>query len=156
MGLHRQRSQQGCEGIARRYRRRLHSLGMKQILWVGLGGFLGAIGRYKIGGLIFHHSEQWRFPLSTFCVNIAGCFILGLLAGLAERHMVFTADLRLFVFTGVLGGFTTFSAFAAEGLSLIRRGDLAVALAYAGLSVFCGLFAVWLGMRLLGSGVHRI
>ncbi|MDQ6913702.1 MAG: fluoride efflux transporter CrcB [Verrucomicrobiota bacterium] len=128
---------------------------MKQTLWVGLGGLIGAIARYKIGGIILHHSEQWRFPLGTFCVNVAGCFILGTLAGLAEKQMIFTPDLRLFLFTGVLGGFTTFSAFAAEGLNLFRRGDVMVALTYALLSVLCGLLAVWVGMKLFGTGIHR-
>lgn len=128
---------------------------MKQTLWVGVGGFIGAIARYRVGGLILHHSEQWRFPLSTFCVNVLGCFLLGALAGLAEKQMFFTADLRLFLFTGLLGGFTTFSAFAAETLNLLRRGDVMVALAYAILSAFCGLLAVWIGMKLFGVGVHR-
>jgi hypothetical protein len=62
---------------------------MKQVLWVGVGGFIGAIARFKIGGFVLHHSEQWRFPLSTFCINVSGCFILGALAGLAERSRIY-------------------------------------------------------------------
>ena len=128
---------------------------MKQALWVGLGGFLGSIARYKLGGVILHHTTAWRFPLSTFCVNVLGCFILGALAGFMERHFEFSADTKLFLFTGLLGGFTTFSAFSAEGLNLIRRGDLALAFAYAALSVLCGFIAVWLGMKLLGFGFQQ-
>ena len=125
---------------------------MKQILLVGLGGFIGAVGRYKIGGWVLHHTPDWRFPLSTFVINIAGCFIIGLLSGLAEKHDLFTADVRVFLMPGILGGFTTFSAFAYEGIFLMRRGESHIALLYAALSVICGFAAVWLGTRLIGGG----
>ncbi len=91
---------------------------------VGAGGFVGSIARYVLRGLVLHHSTGWRFPLSTFCVNVVGCFVLGALAGLAEKQLLMSADTRLFLFTGLLGGFTTFSGFASEGVNLIRRGDL--------------------------------
>jgi CrcB protein len=104
---------------------------------------------------VLHHSEQWRFPLATFCVNVLGCFVLGALAGLGERYFVFTAEVRLFLFTGMLGGFTTFSAFGAEGLNLIRRGDFGIAFTYSALSVLCGFAAVWVGMKLFGLGFSR-
>ena len=125
---------------------------MKELLVVGLGGFVGSAARFKLGGFILHHSTSWRFPLSTFAVNISGCFVIGLLAALAERHDCFSADARLFLFTGVLGGYTTFSAFGFEGFALLRRGDTAVCILYAALSVLCGLLAVWVGFRLFGSG----
>ena len=128
---------------------------LKQALLVGLGGFLGSIGRYLLGGLVLQHSSGWRFPLSTFCVNVAGCFTLGALAGLAEKHVVLSFDARLFLFTGLLGGFTTFSAFSAEGIHLLRRGDFAIAAAYAMLSVVCGFAAVWIGMKLFSLGLRE-
>jgi len=121
---------------------------MKQALLVGIGGLLGSIARFKLGGAILHHSETMRFPLSTFVVNVIGCFVIGTLAGLAEHRDMFSADSRLFLFTGVLGGFTTFSAFGYEAVFLIRRGEIGVAFAYASLSVMCGLVAVWLGLKL--------
>ena len=62
---------------------------MKQLLWVGIGGFLGSIARYKLGGFVLHRSEPWDFPLSTFVVNLLGCFALGLLAALVEHHDFF-------------------------------------------------------------------
>lgn len=127
---------------------------MKQALFVGVGGFLGAVARYKLGGVVLGLSAGWRFPLSTFCVNVAGCFILGALAGIGERSALLTADARLFLFTGLLGGFTTFSAFAAEGVSLFRRGEAPIAIAYAVLSVVCGLAAVWAGLKLFGAGLR--
>jgi CrcB protein len=119
---------------------------MKQILLVGLGGGIGAISRYKLGGWVLHHSVDWRFPLGTFVVNVLGCLIAGLLAGLVERHDLFSPDTRLLLFTGVLGGFTTFSAFGVETVALLRRGDVAVATAYIFASVLIGLALLRLGM----------
>ncbi|MDQ3315131.1 MAG: fluoride efflux transporter CrcB [Verrucomicrobiota bacterium] len=127
---------------------------MKHTLIVGLGGFIGSICRYKLGGIVLHHSAAWRFPLSTFAVNVLGCFVIGALAALAEHRDLFSADTRLFLLTGLLGGFTTFSAFGYEGVFLLRRGEIAVAATYAVLSVICGFAAVWLGFKLL-SFVHR-
>jgi CrcB protein len=128
---------------------------MKQALIVGLGGFVGSIARYKIGGVILHHSASWRFPLSTFVVNVAGCFVIGALAALVEHRDLFSANSRLFLFTGLLGGFTTFSAFGYEGVFLMRRGEIATAGAYAVLSVICGFAAVWLAFKLFGFGAHH-
>ena len=128
---------------------------MKQALIVGLGGFVGSIARYKIGGVILHHSASWRFPLSTFAINVAGCFLIGTLAALVEHRDYFSADTRLFLFTGLLGGFTTFSAFGYEGVFLLRRGEVAIAALYAALSVICGFAAVWLGFKLFSFGAHR-
>ena len=122
---------------------------MKQLLLVGLGGFLGSIARYKFGGFVLHRSEGWNFPLSTFLVNVIGCLAIGLLAGLVERHDLFSPSARLFLFTGLLGGFTTFSAFAYEDVFLVRRGFTSTATLYIGLSVMAGLAAVWIGLRLI-------
>jgi CrcB protein len=124
---------------------------MKQVFLVGLGGFIGAVGRYKVGGFVLHHTADWKFPLSTFLVNVMGCFVIGLLSALVEKHDIFTPDIRVFLMPGVLGGFTTFSAFAHEGVFLVRRGDNHIALLYAILSVLCGLLAVWLGLKLVAA-----
>ncbi|WP_140909728.1 fluoride efflux transporter CrcB [Cognatiluteimonas lumbrici] len=122
---------------------------MQNILLVGLGGFFGSIARYKLGGFILHMTAQDRFPHGTFAVNVLGCLIVGVLAGIAERCNVFGPDTRLFLFTGFLGGFTTFSAFGLEAMYLIRRGDLGTAALYAGGSVVFGITAVWLGLKLV-------
>lgn len=90
--------------------------------------------------------------MNTFAVNILGCLTIGVLAGLAERHVMFSPDIRLFLFTGLLGGFTTFSAFSYEGVDLLRRGESAIALLYAFLSVLVGFGVVWLAIRLLSPG----
>ena len=124
-------------------------VGPKQILIVALGGGLGSVLRYKFGGLVLHHTPSWEFPLSTFSVNILGCLVIGVLGALAEHHDLFSASSRLFLFTGILGGFTTFSAFGYETFFLLRRGLLNVASCYVLLSVVCGLAAVLGGMKIV-------
>ena len=122
---------------------------MKGILLVGLGGFIGSVARYKLGGLVLHLSAQERFPYSTFAVNLLGCLAIGLLAGLTERYELFGPGTRLFLFTGLLGGFTTFSAFGLDALLLLRRSEFLVAALYAGASVVLGITAVWLGLKFI-------
>ena len=122
-------------------------LGLKQLLIVGVGGAVGSMVRYKLGGLILHRTESWNFPLSTFLVNVVGCLAIGVLAAMAEHHDLFGPSTRLFLFTGLLGGFTTFSAFGYEGIFLLRRGLIDAASAYICLSVICGLVAVFVGLK---------
>lgn len=122
---------------------------MKNILLVGLGGVVGSIARYKLGGWLLHMTAQERFPFSTFAVNVFGCLVVGVLAGLAERYELFGPGTRLFLFTGLLGGFTTFSAFGLETMFLLRRGEPWVAATYVGASVVLGIGAVWLGIKVI-------
>jgi CrcB protein len=119
---------------------------MNGLLLVAAGGALGSVARYKLSGYVLHHTVDWRFPVGTFSVNVVGCLVAGLLAGLAEQHDVLSPDARLLLFTGVLGGFTTFSAFGLETMLLLKRGDVLVAAANVALSVAVGLAALWLGM----------
>jgi fluoride exporter len=119
----------------------------KQILMVALGGALGSVARYKLGGVVLHQTEAWNFPLSTFCVNVVGCLVIGMLAAVVEHHDLFSNQARLFLFTGLLGGFTTFSAFGYETFFLIRRGLVATSMSYVALSVVCGLAAVLIGFK---------
>jgi CrcB protein len=116
---------------------------------VALGGAIGAALRWKLGGWVLHHTADWRFPLGTFVVNLMGCVIAGVLAGLVVKRELFTADARLFLFTGLLGGFTTFSAFGVESVYLLRRGEFGIALGYIASSVLGGVLGVWLGMCLI-------
>jgi CrcB protein len=119
---------------------------VKQLLLVGLGGALGAVARWKLGGAVLHHTADWRFPLSTFVVNAVGCLVAGVLAGLVTKLDLFSADARLFLFTGLLGGFTTFSAFGVETVYLLRRAEYGVAIAYAVSSVVVGVAGLWLAL----------
>jgi CrcB protein len=123
---------------------------------VGLGGAIGALVRWKLGGVVLHHTADWRFPLSTFLVNAVGCLAAGLLAGLTAKLDMFSPDARLFLFTGLLGGFTTFSAFGLETVLLLRRGEWLVAAAYVTLSIVVGVGGLWLGMLMVhGRGPVR-
>jgi CrcB protein len=114
--------------------------------WVALGGAIGAVTRFKLAGWILHaFATTARFPWPTFVVNVLGCLVAGFLAGQIARHDAFTPSVRLFLFTGALGGFTTFSAFGLETAMLLKRGEVAIALAYATSSVAFGLVAFWIG-----------
>ena len=123
--------------------------GMMHSLLVALGGAAGALARWKLSGIILHRTVDWRFPAATFAVNVIGCLVAGVLVGLVTRREWFSADARLFLFTGLLGGFTTFSAFGVETVYLLRRGEHAVALAYVLLSVVCSVAGLALGMAII-------
>jgi fluoride exporter len=118
---------------------------MTNILLVGIGGLIGSITRYLASGYVQQTSKSIDFPFGTLVVNVVGCFIIGFLAQLAEDRGVFTTQSRLFVFTGFLGGFTTFSSFGNETLNLARDSQMMNAFANVGANVILGLFAVWLG-----------
>jgi CrcB protein len=120
---------------------------MTNIFLVGLGGFAGSIARYLLGGWILHHTMPARFPWSTFAVNVLGCLIIGVLSGLSERFEMISPAVRLLFFTGLLGGFTTFSAFGLETAFLMRRGEVFIAATYIAGSVIIGIGSLWLGLR---------
>lgn len=120
---------------------------MDQILLVGFGGFLGSVARYKLSRLLLQHTVDWQFPLATFVVNVLGCLVAGVLSGLIERYGWFSPNTRLLLFTGILGGFTTFSAFGVETAYLLKRGEVVTAVAYVAFSVFCGLGALLFAMK---------
>ena len=121
--------------------------GVKTLLAVGLGGLLGSLARYKLGGFVLHHAGSSRFPLSTFVVNLLGCALVGLLAGFAEHRHELSPAARLFLITGFCGGFTTFSAFGLETVYLLRRHEAPWAAANVAASILAGVAAVWLGWR---------
>jgi fluoride exporter len=121
---------------------------VKSVLLVALGGAIGSVARFKLSGWVLHQTPNWRFPAGTVVVNIIGCLIVGLLAGMAVKQEVFTPEARMFLFTGLLGGFTTFSAFGLETLLLLKRGEAGVAIANIVLSIALGLLAAWLGYGL--------
>lgn len=125
---------------------------MDTLFLVGLGGGLGAVARYGIGALVSAHYVNLKFPLATFAVNFMGCLLIGLLAGLAAKHQLLGPGVKLFLITGFLGGFTTFSAFGFETFFLARRGDLVVAGLNIAASLVCCLAAVWFGAKLGGFG----
>ena len=120
---------------------------MLKILYVGVGGFLGSIARYVLGGWI---SNRYRgaFPMATFLINVSGSFILGLFLTLATERVAVDPKWRLFVAVGFVGAYTTFSTFEYETERLASAGGLAVAAANVALSVAAGFLAVWAGSRI--------
>ncbi len=125
---------------------------MIAVLMVGAGGFLGAVARYGVGRGLSHALEVQWIPYGTLVVNVVGCLLMGLAAGLMEERGWLGPEMRAFLVIGVLGGFTTFSAFGYETLALARQGSLGAAAANAAIQVAAGLGAVYLGYRLAGSG----
>ena len=119
--------------------------GLPQLLWVGLGGFLGSVGRFVMAGMINRFSPALGFPLGTLTVNVLGCLAIGFLHSLAETRSWLGPETRIFLFIGVLGGFTTYSTFGFESLTLLKDGAILKASANIILHVFVGLAAVWLG-----------
>lgn len=124
---------------------------MKSALIVALGGAIGSVLRYLLSAWAHQHSVDWRFPVGTFAVNVLGCLLVGVLAGLLVRHHVFSPEVRLFLFTGLAGGFTTFSAFGLETFNLIRRDEVLIAGGYVVSSVVIGLVVLWLGFSLIAA-----
>jgi CrcB protein len=123
---------------------------MRSIFYVGVGSFIGGVFRYLISSWALRSLDP-SFPYGTLAVNIVGCLLIGFLAGLAESRLTFTTDARLFLVVGIVGGFTTFSAFAWETFSLARSAHGIAALNIA-LQLLLGLLAVWIG-HLLGFSV---
>ena len=116
---------------------------MGKLFLAGIGGFIGSSLRYAVTGLVQQWSRSIDFPYGTLAVNLIGCFLIGFLSQLAESRGVFTADSRTFVFIGILGGFTTFSAFGNETMNLWRDGENTLALANIAAHLILGLGAVW-------------
>ncbi|MBZ0113102.1 MAG: fluoride efflux transporter CrcB [Thermoanaerobaculia bacterium] len=116
------------------------------------GGALGAWLRFLVTGWV--HRLPWpeafadRFPVGTFVVNLTGCLIVGLLAGLFYDRLASTSTLRAFLMMGVLGGYTTFSSFALESVRLLQAGDWSLATLNVVGSPALGLLGAWVGLQL--------
>lgn len=121
---------------------------MSGIILVGIGSFVGGILRYGLNTWVHRVLGSPWFPFGTLAVNVLGCLVIGFLTGLAESWTTFSSGARIFVFVGVLGGFTTFSAFALESYALARDTHHGAALVNIGLQVMLGLLAVWIGHAL--------
>lgn len=118
---------------------------MNEIIFVGIGGFSGAISRYLSVLFVTQITGVKNYPVGTMAVNIAGCFLLGLGIGLAAEKQILSPEARLLLFTGFLGSFTTYSTFGAESFSLMRDGSFISASMNIILHIFIGLAAVWAG-----------
>jgi CrcB protein len=117
---------------------------LKLIFIIGTGSFIGGVLRFLTSRFI-QNTFFSTFPFGTFIVNVLGCFLIGLFYGLSEHGNAINSEWRMFLTVGFCGGFTTFSTFASENLALLRDGDFFYFALYAGLSVFLGLSATYLG-----------
>ena len=120
---------------------------VKNFLWVGLGGAMGSMLRYTASLLI----NSRYFPYSTLAVNVIGSFIIGLVLGLSAKQESLLHNWKLFLATGICGGFTTFSSFSAENVELLQTGKYSLALTYTCASIIFGIAAAWLGFKLLNN-----
>ncbi|GGG20353.1 fluoride efflux transporter CrcB [Pontibacter amylolyticus] len=120
---------------------------MKILLAIGAGSFIGGTCRYLLSQFIQARSTI-PFPFATLTVNIIGCLLIGVVFGLGAKGGI-TPDWRLFLATGILGGFTTFSAFSYETVHMLQNGQVSSAIAYVLASVLLGLLATFVGIWLV-------
>jgi len=116
----------------------------KNIILVGLGGMIGSILRYTIGNAMKNNN----FPAATLSVNILGSFVIGAVMALALKQQNF-GDWRLFLATGICGGFTTFSAFSWECMQMLQQQRYATVILYISISLIAGIAATFFGYWLL-------
>ncbi len=117
---------------------------LKNFLLVGFGGALGSMLRYGASVLLNH---KW-FPWATLAVNILGCFVIGVVFALSIRQEPLAGSWKLFLASGLCGGFTTFSAFSLENMGLLQSGKYGAAMAYTAASILLGIAATFAGYQL--------
>ncbi len=119
-----------------------------KLIYIGAGGFLGAVSRFLLAGLFQRAARVFWFPSGTLGVNLLGCFVIGLLGGWVENRGLFRPELRSLLIIGFLGSFTTFSTFGYETLVFLRDQEFL----YAGMNIFLhfflGLTAVYFGYQM--------
>lgn len=121
---------------------------MAKIFLVLLGGAFGTGIRYLLSSLIYSKVKEPTFPYANLVINVSGSFLIGILAELFEERVLVAPVARVALLTGVLGGYTTFSSFTFETVSMLKDGQMWLATLNVLLSIVLGLAAVWLGMRL--------
>ena len=118
---------------------------VKNLLLVGVGGGIGSMLRY----LAWYVFKSSQFPVPTFIVNIAGSFAIGIVIGLSLKEPAISDNWKLFLATGICGGFTTFSAFSIENLQLMLDGKYLQSVFYILISIMLGIAAAWAGFKLV-------
>ncbi|MFI5185271.1 MAG: fluoride efflux transporter CrcB [Chitinophagales bacterium] len=121
---------------------------IKNFLLVGLGGGIGSIARY-LSQKWFNENYPHPFPWGTFAVNLFGCFLIGIIYAASEKTSLLSPQIRLLLITGFCGGFTTFSTFAFENMSLLRSGDNVYFFIYTLSSVVLGITGVFAGIAIM-------
>ena len=121
---------------------------MSKIIFIGLAGLVGTLGRYWLSGLIARQYGE-TFPWGTLVVNAIGCFFAGAIFCLTEERFLISPMVRTIVLIGLLGGFTTFSSYGLQTFTLLREGELGLAMVNVTVSNLLGLLLVWIGYTLV-------
>ncbi|MGE5357217.1 MAG: fluoride efflux transporter CrcB [Deltaproteobacteria bacterium] len=121
---------------------------VKMFFIVGLGSFLGGGSRYLVQQFFARQFPE-PFPVGTLVVNIVGSLIIGIVFGLSERSNLLSNEMRIFLATGICGGFTTFSSFSIENYAMLKDGQYFYIFCYVGLSLFIGFLATFTGIQLI-------
>lgn len=120
---------------------------IKEAFIIGAGGAVGSVLRYYSGQFI-SKNYPGQIPLGTLIVNLLGCLLIGILLGYFAKNQGLSNEWKLLLVTGFCGGYTTFSTFAAENITLIQNQQVSQAILYIGLSVLLGLAAVYFGIMI--------
>ncbi|MDF1543931.1 MAG: fluoride efflux transporter CrcB [bacterium] len=121
---------------------------MTNLLIIGLGGFIGAIARYGISGLVQSRTES-LFPYGTLAVNLLGCLMLGCLLYFIEDRAMISMNTRLFLTVGVMGALTTFSTFGYETVQLFQYREFEMAMLNIAGNIILGVGGFWLGRMIM-------
>jgi len=120
----------------------------KTIVYVAIGSGIGGVGRFLLQQFIQKRVES-SFPYGTLAVNLLGCFVIGIVIGLADKGNILSPRGRIFLAAGICGGFTTFSSFISENRNMLHDGELVNTFIYISVSVIVGLIATTLGILLI-------
>lgn len=120
----------------------------KTLFYVAIGSVIGGVSRFLLQQFIQRRVES-VFPYGTLVVNLVGCFVIGIIIGLADKGNLMSPQARIFWATGICGGFTTFSSFISENYNMLRGGELLSTFIYLSVSIVAGLMAAGLGILLV-------
>ena len=129
---------------------------MIKVIYVGIGGFLGAILRYTLGSYIGTLTKHLPFYFSTLTVNIIGCILIGLLTGFFESQKLMSNEIRLFLMLGLLGSFTTFSTFSLDTMVLFGEERFMMGVLNVFSHVLLGLGGVFAGREIIGMILKKL
>lgn len=119
---------------------------MKTLLAVGIGSFIGGVLRYVLSQYITFKSSS-EFPFGTLTVNLLGCLLIGIVYGFAAKEMI-PSEWKVFLAVGILGGFTTFSAFSYEAFEMLKENNIVNAAIYVSTSCLAGVAATFIGFSI--------